>query len=137
MRLLVVEARYYKHISDKLKQGAQAALAAAELQADFVEVKGALEIPPAIKIAALSNKYDGYVALGCVIRGETSHYEIVSHLSASGLMDLSLNQGLAIGNGIITTENEEQALARAEPQQGDKGGFAVNACLALLQLKSK
>lgn len=135
MRLLVVQAPYYEDISNYLKDGAQAALDAQGAQSDFIEVKGALEIPSAIKICARDKKYDGFVALGCVIRGETSHYETVSHLSAQGLMELGVRDGLAIGNGILTVENKAQALERANPDKGNKGGFAVEACLVLLALK--
>ena len=137
MRLLILEARYYEDISNQLKAGAQQALARAKVAADFITLKGALEIPPAIKVASGSSKYNGYVALGCVIRGETSHYDIVSMLSAKGLMDLGTREGLAIGNGILTVENREQALERAHLDKGNKGGFAVDACLALLALRSE
>ncbi len=137
MRLLILEARYYEDISNQLKAGAEQALARVKVEADFITLKGALEIPPAIKVASGSSKYNGYVALGCVIRGETSHYDIVSMLSAKGLMDLGTREGLAIGNGILTVENREQALERAHLDKGNKGGFAVDACLALLALRSE
>jgi len=135
MRILLVEARFYPHISDALYDGAVQALSAADATFDRLEVPGALEIPAAIGLAA--DHYDGFVALGCVIRGETYHFEIVAQESARGLMDLSVNRGLSIGNGILTVENEEQAMARASHDRLDKGGDAVRACLALLDVKSR
>jgi 6,7-dimethyl-8-ribityllumazine synthase len=110
-------------------------LGAADAIFDRLEVPGALEIPAAIGLAA--DQYDGFVALGCVIRGETYHFEIVAQESARGLMDLSVNRGLSIGNGILTVENEEQAMARASHDRLDKGGDAVRACLALIDVKSR
>ncbi len=140
-RLLVVEARFYQDIADQLHAGALAAIQKHKIEADFVSVPGALEIPPVIRFALnqkKNKKYDGYVALGCVIRGQTTHYELVSEMSAWGLMKLSVEHGLAIGNGILTVENKAQAAARADPQKGDKGGDkgggAVEACLALIDL---
>ena len=132
-RLLVVEARFYQDISDKLSEGARTTIQQHQLEADFIEVPGALEIPLAMR-RLMSKKYDGYVALGCVIRGETTHYETVSEMSAWGLMSLGVEQGLAIGNGILTVENKQQALERAEPSGDNKGGGAVEACLALIKL---
>lgn len=135
MRVLVVEARFYPDISDALYEGAVKVLTGAGVTTERVAVPGALEIPGAIRQAA--SRYDGFVALGCVIRGETHHFEIVSNESARGLMDLTVRDGLCIGNGILTVENEEQALVRAAPDRGNKGGDAANACLALIQLKSR
>jgi 6,7-dimethyl-8-ribityllumazine synthase len=135
MQILLVEARFYPHISDALYDGAVQALGAADAIFDRLEVPGALEIPVAIGLAA--NQYDGFVALGCVIRGETYHFEIVAQESARGLMDLSVNRSLCIGNGILTVENEEQAMERASHDRLDKGGDAVRACLALIDVKSR
>jgi 6,7-dimethyl-8-ribityllumazine synthase len=141
-RILIVEARFYDQIADALLAGAMRALNEAEAVVDRVSVPGSLEIPAAIAIAADAAKsrrrpYDGAVALGCVIRGETIHFEIVSHQSARGLMELSVARGLPIGNGIITVENEAQALARARMEEQDKGGDAARAALALIELKRK
>ncbi len=135
MRILIVEARFYPHISDALYDGAVRASKSAETFFDRLEVPGALEVPAAIRLAA--DHYDGFVGLGCVIRGETYHFEIVARESARGLMDLIVNRGLCIGNGILTVENEEQAMARARHDGLDKGGHAVRACLALVNLKSR
>jgi 6,7-dimethyl-8-ribityllumazine synthase len=133
-RILIVEARFYEEISDALYEGAVAALGS-KVTTDRVAVPGALEIPGAIKLTA--GRYDGYVALGCVIRGETYHFEIVANESARGLMDLMVSDGLCIGNGILTVEDEEQALHRARPNELDKGGDAARACLALIALKQR
>jgi 6,7-dimethyl-8-ribityllumazine synthase len=133
--ILLVEADFYTHISALLAEGAIAAATAANATFDRMTVPGALEIPGAIAIAALSKKYDAYVGLGCVIRGETSHYDTVCNESARGIMELTIRERLAIGNGIITVENEAQALARADMRQLDKGGGAVKAALALLGAK--
>jgi 6,7-dimethyl-8-ribityllumazine synthase len=135
MRVLVVEARFYPEISDALYEGAMKVLSAAGVSTDRITVPGALEIPGAIRLAAA--RYDGFVALGCVMRGETYHFEIVSNESARGLMDLTTRSGLCIGNGILTVENEEQAMARARPDGQDKGGDAARACLALMQFKQR
>ncbi|KPH66549.1 6,7-dimethyl-8-ribityllumazine synthase [Novosphingobium sp. ST904] len=135
-RFLIVEARFYDHLNDKLIAGAKAALKAAGHTADVVTVPGALEIPAAISLADATGDYEGYVAIGVVIRGETYHFEIVAGESARGIMALSMD-GIAIGNGILTVENEEQALVRAEPTQKDKGGEAAKAAIALLGLKEK
>ena len=135
MRVLIVEARFYSEISDALYAGAARALEAAGVASERVAVPGALEIPGAIKLAA--GHYDGFVALGCVIRGETYHFEIVANESARGLMDLTTRDGLCIGNGILTVEDDEQALMRARPEDGDKGGDAARACLALMALQSR
>ncbi len=130
--LLFVEAKFYTHISELLAQGAIAAAEKSGATYDRVTVPGALEIPGLIAMAAHAQKYDGYVALGCVIRGETSHYDTVCNESARGIMDLTVRSRLAIGNGILTVENEAQALARADQAQLDKGGGAVLAALALV-----
>ena len=135
MRVLIVEARFYPEISDALYEGADKALRAAGVTSERVVVPGALEIPGAIKLAA--DQYDGFVALGCVIRGETYHFEIVSNESARGLMDLTAREGLCIGNGILTVENEEQAFVRARNEDGGKGADAARACLALMALKTR
>lgn len=134
--VLIVEARFYDQLSDLLIAGAKAAIAAPGHAYDVISVPGALEIPGAIALAAESGRYDAYVALGVVIRGETHHFEIVAGESARGLMALSMD-GLAIGNGILTTENEAQALARADPAKQDKGGGAAKAALAMLALKAR
>ncbi len=135
MNILIIEARFYEDISDHLAEGAMAALDQAGASYDRVEVPGALEIPAVIAMAEASGKYNGYIALGCVIRGETSHYDIVAGESARGLMDISINQKLAIGNGILTCETREQAFARADKAQKDKGGFAVRAVLDMIRIK--
>ena len=134
-RVLIVEARFYPHISDALYDGAAHALDIQGVLSERVVVPGALEIPAAIKMAA--GRYDGFVALGCVIRGETYHFEIVAGESARGLMDLSMRDGLCIGNGILTVENETQAIHRASVEGGDKGGDAARACLAMIGFKKR
>jgi 6,7-dimethyl-8-ribityllumazine synthase len=134
--VLLVEARFYPHLSDMLLQGARAAIEAAGHKHETLAVPGALEIPGAIALAARSGRYCAFVGLGVVIRGETYHFEVVSNESARGLMDLTL-QGYAIGNGVLTVENEQQAIARCDPQQLDKGGGAANAALSLFQLRAK
>jgi 6,7-dimethyl-8-ribityllumazine synthase len=133
-RLLIVEARFYDHLNDLLLEGARAAIAAAGHDHETATVPGALEVPGAIALAAETGRYDGYVALGVVIRGETYHFEIVAGESARGIMALTLD-GLAIGNGILTVEDEAQALARARPDEKDKGGEAAKAALAMMALK--
>jgi len=135
-KLLIVEARFYDHLGDLLLQGARAAIEAAGHAHETVTVPGALEIPAAIALAAETGRYGAFVALGVVIRGETWHFEIVAGESARGIMALTLD-GLAIGNGILTVENEAQALARARPDEKDKGGEAAKAALAMLRLKEK
>jgi len=140
--VLIVEARFYDHISDLLLDGATAALKNAGAAFECISVPGALEIPAAVLFAAKAGEgagksYDGFVALGCVIRGATYHFEIVSNESARGLMELSIQHGLCVGNGILTVENEAQALARAARDELDKGGDAARACLALIALKAK
>jgi 6,7-dimethyl-8-ribityllumazine synthase len=133
-RFLIIEARFYDHLNDMLIAGARAALEAAGHQADVITVPGALEIPGAIALADQSGTYDGYVAIGVVIRGETYHFEIVAGESARGVMALTMD-GVAIGNGILTVENEAQALVRADPAQKNKGGEAAVAAMALLDLR--
>jgi 6,7-dimethyl-8-ribityllumazine synthase len=133
-KILIVEARFYAHLSDLLLAGARAAIEAAGHAHETITVPGALEVPGAIALAAESGRYDAFVALGVVIRGETYHFEIVAGESARALMALTLD-GLAIGNGILTVENEAQALARADPQDKDKGGEAAKAALRMLALK--
>ena len=133
---LIVEARFYDHLNDMLVAGAKAALEGAGHSAEVLTVPGALEIPGAIAMAAETGRYDGFVAIGVVIRGETYHFEIVAGESARGIMALTMD-GIAIGNGIITVENEEQALVRADPSKKDKGGEAAKAALALLDLQSQ
>ncbi len=135
-KFLIVEARFYDHLNDMLVAGARAALKAAGHEVEVLTVPGALEIPGAISLAAESDQYDGYVAIGVVIRGETYHFEIVAGESARGIMALTMD-GLAIGNGILTVENEEQAIVRADPSQKDKGGEAAKAALALLDLRNR
>jgi 6,7-dimethyl-8-ribityllumazine synthase len=135
-RLLIAEARFYEHLNDLLLQGARAAIESEGHQHETVSVPGALEIPGAIALAAETGRYDGYVALGVVIRGETYHFEIVAGESARGIMALTLD-GLAIGNGILTVENEAQALARARPDEKDKGGEAAKAALATMRLRER
>ena len=133
-RLLIVEARFYAHLNDMLVAGARAAIEAAGHSHETVTVPGALEVPGAIALAA--DHYDAFVAIGVVIRGETYHFEIVAGESARALMALTLD-GLAIGNGILTTEDEAQALVRADPARKDKGGEAAKAALALLGLRRR
>ncbi|MEZ5996138.1 MAG: 6,7-dimethyl-8-ribityllumazine synthase [Hyphomonadaceae bacterium] len=136
-RLLMVVAPYYRAIADQLQRGAEAAAQQGEATLDRVFVPGAFEIPAAIAHAARTNAFDGFIALGCVVRGETSHYDYVCGESARGLMDLATREGLAIGYGILTVENIAQAQVRADPAQGDKGGEAARACLAMLALKRR
>src|ERR671920_353534 len=135
-RVLIVEARFYEHLNDLLLAGARAAIEAAGHEHDTATVPGALEVPAAIALAAETGRYDGFVALGVVIRGETYHFEIVAGESARGIMALTMD-GLPVGNGILTTENEAQAIVRADPAQGDKGGDAARAALALLQVQER
>jgi len=136
-RILIVEARFYAHLADLLLMGARAAIMrAGEHDIETIAVPGALEIPGAVALAAESGRYDAFVALGAVIRGETFHFEVVASESARGIMALTLD-GLAIGNGILTVEDEAQALVRADPAQKDKGGEAAKAALALLDLRTR
>ena len=132
----IVEARFYEHLNDLLIAGARAAIEGAGHSVELVTVPGALELPGVVALAAESGRYDAFVALGVVIRGETYHFEVVSNESARGLLALTLD-GLAIGNGVLTVEDEAQALARADPAQGDKGGGAARAALAMLALQER
>ena len=134
--VLIVEARFYEHLNDLLLAGARAAIEKAGHSHETLTVPGALEVPGAIALADESGDYDAFVALGVVIRGETYHFEIVCNESARGIMDLTLS-GLAVGNGILTVENEAQALARADATQLDKGGGAAEAALAMLALRER
>jgi len=141
-RVVIVEARFYDDIADALLQGATAALAKAGVAFDRFTVPGSLEVPAAIAIAIdaaerAGRPYDGAVALGCVIRGDTIHFEIVSFESARALMDLSVARKLPLGNGIITVDTESQAWARARADEGDKGGDAARAALAMIRLKRR
>jgi 6,7-dimethyl-8-ribityllumazine synthase len=132
--LLIIEARFYDELCDELARGAAAVIEAAGASWERLAVPGSLELPGAIVLAEQSKRFDGYVALGCVLRGETSHYDIVAGESARGIMDLTM-KGICIGNGVLTCETEAQAWARARVGQGDKGGAAATAALALIRLK--
>ena len=134
--ILIIEARFYDQLNDMLIAGARAAVEAAGHKVEVITVPGALEIPGAIALADASGAYEGYVAIGVVIRGETYHFEIVAGESARGIMALTMD-GIAIGNGILTVENEAQALVRADPAQKDKGGEAAKAALALMALRDR
>ena len=134
--LLIAEARFYAHLNDMLLEGARSAIEAAGHTHETITVPGALELPGAIALAAESGKYDAYVALGVVIRGETYHFEIVAGESARGLMALTMD-GLAVGNGILTVENEQQAIVRANPRHANKGGGAAEAALELFALRTR
>lgn len=141
-RLLIVEARYYDALSDALLEGAAAALDEADADYDVVTVPGALEVPAAISFALDAADegaaaYDGFVALGCVIRGETYHFDIVANESSRALMDLAIEESAAIGNGILTVETEAQAWARARKSEGDKGGFAARAALTMIAIRAR
>jgi 6,7-dimethyl-8-ribityllumazine synthase len=142
--ILIVEARFYEEISDELAKGAVAALKKAGVTYDRLAVPGAFEIPAAIRMAIRAmhfhphrRRYDGYVALGCVIRGETTHYDYVCQESARGLQNLALEFTLALGYGILTVENESQAWERARVDRKDKGGDAARACLAMIEAKRR
>ena len=140
--VLIIEARFYDDLADALLDGAKAALVAAGATYDMITVPGALEIPAVISFALDAEEeggtgYDGYVALGCVIRGETHHFDIVANESSRALMDISVRESVAIGNGILTVENEAQAWARARRGEGDKGGFAARAALAMIAIREK
>lgn len=135
-KFLIVEARFYDHLNDMLVAGARAALKAKGHEVEVVSVPGALEIPGTIAMAAEAQMYDGFVAIGVVIRGETYHFEIVAGESARGIMALTMD-GIAIGNGILTVEDEDQATVRADPKQKDKGGEAAKAAMALLALRDR
>jgi 6,7-dimethyl-8-ribityllumazine synthase len=132
--ILIVEARFYPHLNDMLLEGARAAIETADHKHETISVPGALELPAAINLTAKSGRFCAFVALGVVIRGETYHFEIVAEESARALMELTL-QGFAIGNGILTVENEAQAIERADPKRADKGGHAARAALALYDLR--
>lgn len=134
--ILIAEARFYAHLNDMLLDGARSAIEAAGHSHETITLPGALELPGAIALAAESGRFDAYVALGVVIRGETWHFEIVAGESARGLMALTMD-GIAVGNGILTTENEAQAIVRADPGQANKGADAVHAALALLELRQR
>lgn len=140
--LLIVEARFYDDLADALLTGAKAALDEAGATYDVATVPGALEIPAVISFALDGSSegrpnYDGFVVLGCVIRGETHHFDIVANESARALMDLSVHEGIALGNGILTVENDAQAWVRARRNDGDKGGFAARAALIMIELRKK
>ena len=142
--IMIVEARYYAHICDELLKGAVAALEQAGATHERITVPGAFEVPAAIRYAvsaaargATNARFDGFIALGCVIRGETTHYDYVCEQSSRGLQDLALAHNLAIGFGILTVENEAQALARADVGRKNKGGEAARACLAMIALKNR
>ncbi|OLP59950.1 6,7-dimethyl-8-ribityllumazine synthase [Xaviernesmea oryzae] len=140
--ILIVEARFYDDMADAMLDGATSALKEAGATYDVVTVPGALEIPAAIAMALDGadeggTYYDGFVALGMVIRGETYHFDIVANESSRALMDLAVSESLALGNGILTVENDEQAWARVRKSEGDKGGFAARACLTMIDLKKK
>ena len=140
--ILIVEARFYDDMADALLDGATSALTEAGATFDVVTVPGALEIPPAIAMALDAAEqggvnYDGFVALGMVIRGETYHFDIVSNESSRALMDLAVSESLAIGNGIMTVENDEQAWVRIKKSEKDKGGFAARAALTMIELREK
>jgi 6,7-dimethyl-8-ribityllumazine synthase len=141
---MIIEARFYEHLADELARGAIAALEARGASWERIQVPGVLELPAAVKFAldalalgAVTKRIDGFVTLGCVIRGETTHYDIVSNESARALMDLAVERSLALGNGIQTVENEAQALARVRVDQKNKGGAAADACLDMIELKRK
>jgi 6,7-dimethyl-8-ribityllumazine synthase len=134
--ILIAEARFYPHLNDLLLKGARAAIEEAGHVHETITVPGALELPSAISLTAKSGRFCAFVALGVVIRGETYHFEVVAEESARALMDLTL-QGFAIGNGILTVENEAQAIERADPARGDKGGHAAKAALALFHLREQ
>ncbi|MDO8409154.1 MAG: 6,7-dimethyl-8-ribityllumazine synthase [Phenylobacterium sp.] len=142
LRVLVVEARFHGQIADALLAGATDVLSAHAVEFDVVSVPGELEIPAAIAFSDAAGSgggvaYDGYVALGCVIRGETYHFEVIANESARGLMDLALSRRLCIGNGVLTVDEEAQAWERARASQGDRGGVAARACLEMISLKAR
>lgn len=134
-KILIIQATFYQHISKLLLEGATKKITDLGYEFEIITVPGALEIPAVISLAKDSGKYAGYVALGCVIRGETSHYDIVAGESARGLSELAIEKKLSIGNGILTVENEAQALVRADPAKKDKGGFAAMACVEMIKIK--
>jgi 6,7-dimethyl-8-ribityllumazine synthase len=134
--ILIVEARFYPHLNEMLLEGARATIEAAGHKHETITVPGALELPAAIALAAKSGRFCAFVALGVVIRGETYHFEVVAEESARALVDLTLD-GFAVGNGILTVENEEQAIVRADPKQLDKGGHAARAALSLYEIREQ
>ena len=136
-KILIVQSIFYPHISEMLLQGATTKITESDYEYEILTVPGAFEVPAAIAIAQTSGQYDGYVALGCVIRGETTHYDYVCYESARGLNELAFKEKLAIGNGILTVENEKQAIVRADPNQKNKGRFAANSCLEMIKIKEK
>ncbi len=137
-RLLIIDARFYEDLADELFRGAAEAIVRAGASFERVSVPGVLEIPAALAMALEGTEhYDGYVALGCVIRGETTHYDVVAGESARALMDLAVEESLAIGNGILTVENEAQAWARASIAEANKGGAAAEAALAMVALRKR
>jgi len=137
LHILIIESRFYDEIADELVAGATQYLQEEKVIIEKISVPGAFEVPAAISFAIESGRYDGYVALGCVIRGETSHYDYVCGESARGLSQLAIEKKVAIGNGILTTENKKQALKRARVSEGNKGARAAEACIAMIKLKSK
>jgi len=137
MKILLVEGRFYEDISNELAGGAIAVIEKAGFQFERLFVPGALEIPAAINFANESGKFVGFVALGCIIRGETYHFEVVSNESARGISDLAMHKNIAIGNGILTVESDDQAWARAATNQGNKGGAAASACIEMIKIKEQ
>ncbi len=136
-KILIVQADFYKKISALLLEGAVKKITDAGKEYEIITVPGAFEIPAVISFAKNSKKYDGFVALGCVIRGETTHYDYVCLESVRGLNELAIKENLAIGYGIITVENESQAIERADMKKKDKGGFAANTCLEMIKLRER
>lgn len=136
-KILIIQADYYKDISALLLEGAIKKITDAGHEHEVITVPGAFEIPAVISFARKSGQFDGYVALGCVIRGETTHYDYVCEESARGLNDLAFKKGLAIGYGILTVENQDQAFERADCKKMDKGGFAANTCLEMIKIKER
>ncbi|PCH99642.1 MAG: 6,7-dimethyl-8-ribityllumazine synthase [Alphaproteobacteria bacterium] len=135
-KILIIEARFYGHIGDLLLSGAQDYLKSKNAEFDVVTLPGALEIPSALSFAAASGHYDGFVVLGCVIRGETAHYDVVVNESARGVYCVALAHDLAVGNGILTVESEDQAIVRADPAQKNKGKDAAEAALTLIEVRN-
>ena len=135
LHILIAEARFYDDIADELVQGARAIFVAGAATTETIAVPGAYELPAAVRMAMESGRFDGYIALGCVIRGETSHYDYVCGESARGLMALCTEHGIALGYGILTTENRDQAWARASRADKDKGAVAARACLEMIALR--
>lgn len=136
-KILIINARFYDKISDMMLAGAIKEIEDKNFDYEVIDVPGAFEIPAVISFASKVNCYDGFIALGCVIRGETTHYDYVCFESARGLNDLAIKKNLAIGYGILTVENDRQAIVRADPKQKNKGGFAARACIRMMELKRK